>query len=203
MNIIEQSAELIATNALQPAHFIERVGRIAYQSYDKIDATSAERMVSTLLSRKHESVLEHLVCTITGVTNRGVSHELVRHRIASYTQQSTRYVDAKDMTVIAPSWLSRYVTNSLVYDMWESAMLSAERYYRELRGLGCTKQEARGVLPNDLATEIAITMNAREWRHFLRLRTASDAHPDMIVFAECCQQVLAGYYPKLFAKDSL
>lgn len=203
MTIIEQSAELIATNALQPARFIERIGRIAYQSYDKIDATSAERMVSTLLSRKHESVLEHLVCTIIGVTNRGVSHELVRHRIASYTQQSTRYVDEQDMTVIAPSWLSKYTDNPLIYSMWQRAANSAEGYYRELRALGCTKQEARGILPNDLATEIAITMNAREWRHFLRLRTASDAHPDMILFAECCQHVLSDYYPTLFAKGSL
>ena len=80
--------------------------------------------------------------------------------------------------------------------------LSAERSYCLLRAMGCTKQEARGVLPNDLATEIAITMNAREWRHFINIRTAPDAHPDMILFASLCQDVLAEFYPSLFAKGA-
>lgn len=213
MKIIEQQAELFAASALfsksadkraifNPTLLLETCGRIAYQSQQKMTDVSGERFIDSLKSRKHESVFEHLVCTIIGTTNRGVSHELVRHRIASYTQQSTRYVDEQNMTVISPSWLGKYADRPEIFSAWENIQLSAERSYRILREMGCTKQEARGALPNDLATEIAITMNAREWRHFITLRTAQDAHPDMILFASLCQDVLAEFYPFLFAKGA-
>ena len=213
MRIIEQQVELVAASALfsksadkhaifNPSLLIETCGRIAYQSQKNMTEESGDRFIDSLKSRKHESVFEHLVCTVIGTTNRGVSHELVRHRIASYTQQSTRYVDEQNMTVISPSWLGKYADRPEIFAAWENMQLSAERSYCLLREMGCTKQEARGVLPNDLATEIAITMNAREWRHFINIRTAPDAHPDMILFASLCQDVLAEFYPALFAKGA-
>lgn len=205
MQIVEQCVELMATThpvSGTPSRFLERCGRVAWQSQDKIGPNTDRSMLEMLRKKKHLSVLEHLVCTIIGTTNRGVSHELVRHRIASYTQSSTRYVDESNMCVITPSWFSRFEDSderTKIQDQWEAAMLSAERNYVMLREMGCQKQEARDVLPQSLATEIVITMNAREWLHFFDLRTAKDAHPDMQLFAGMCRELLIDYYPDLFS----
>ena len=132
--------------------------------------------------KHHESVIEHEKVTVRVICDRGVSHEIVRHRIASYSQESTRYCNyAKDkfdngVTFIEPCFFHEGTIN---YEHWLNAMKVAEGIYLELIANGATPQEARSVLPNSLKTEIVITMDLREWRHFFRLRTSLAAHPQM------------------------
>jgi thymidylate synthase (FAD) len=158
---------------------IERYGRTCYKSEAKISETSSRGFVRKIIASGHESVIEHEKVTVRIICDRGVSHEIVRHRIASYSQESTRYCDyarAGEITVIKPCFLSE---ETELFWMWKSAMVGAEHFYNTLRGMGCSPQEARTVLPNSLKTEIVCTMNLREWRHFFRLRTSPAAHPQM------------------------
>jgi thymidylate synthase (FAD) len=165
----------------QMLEIIERAGRTAYKSEDKIDDESHKKFVRKIVDSGHESVLEHRIVTVKLVCDRGVTHEIVRHRIGSYTQESTRYCNyAKDkfgaeITVIDISDF----TDGQQYQIWEEAMHSAEKCYMDLIATGCPPQIARSVLPNSLKTEIVITYNLREWRHFFKLRTAKAAHPQM------------------------
>ena len=161
---------------------IEKAGRTCYKSEDCITDESAEAFVRKLIERGHESVLEHESITVRFVCDRGISHEIVRHRLASYSQESTRYCNYSNdrfgsgLTVIKPCFLEEGTGG---YKLWKQAMFIAEKEYFELLKLGCTPQEARSVLPNSTKTEIVMTANLREWRHFLKLRTATAAHPQM------------------------
>lgn len=161
---------------------IEWCGRKCYKSEDKITEGSAEKFVRNIIARGHESVLEHGVITVTFIVDRGISHEIVRHRVASYSQESTRYCNyskdgfGKEITVIKPCYLE---DGSYNYKLWESACKMSENAYFALLENGCTPQEARAVLPTSLKTEVVMTANLREWRHFLKLRTPKAAHPQM------------------------
>lgn len=159
---------------------LERAGRTAYKSADKITPGSAAAFVQKIINSGHESVLEHEVIQVRFICDRGVTHELVRHRIAAYTQESTRYVNynKRGMEVIEPIFWSTGVCAD-ERKVWEQAMASCEFAYNRLILLGASPQEARSVLPNSLKTEIVCTMNLREWRHVMRLRTAPSAHPQM------------------------
>jgi thymidylate synthase (FAD) len=166
---------------------IERFGRTCYKSEDQITDISAEKFIKMIIQRGHESVLEHEKITVRVVCDRGVSHEIVRHRIASYSQESTRYCNysgdkfSKQISVIKPSF---WPDDSEKWVVWNRAMIECEKAYLDLINLGATPQEARSVLPNSLKTEIVITMNLREWRHFFRLRTSTSAHPQMKEIAD-------------------
>lgn len=161
---------------------IEKAGRTCYKSEDRITDESAEAFVRKLIERGHESVLEHESLTVRFICDRGVSHEIVRHRIASFSQESTRYCNysgdrfRNNITFIKPCFLEEGTGG---YKLWKQAMFIAEKEYFELLKLSCTPQEARSVLPNSVKTEIVMTANLREWRHFLKLRTAKAAHPQM------------------------
>ena len=161
---------------------IESCGRICYKSEDKINEDSSEKFVAGIVRRGHEAVLEHFDVTVKFVCDRGVSHEIVRHRMASYCQESTRYCNYSqdrfdnEITVIKPFFLDE---NTPAWLMWKRACQAAETAYFDLLDFGCTPQEARAVLPNSLKTELVMTANLREWRHFLKLRTAKAAHPQM------------------------
>ena len=158
---------------------VERAGRTCYKSEDRITADSAERFVRTLVKSGHESVLEHEKVTVRIVCDRGVSHEIVRHRLASYSQESTRYCNygkAGEVTFIRPCF---WMPGSPAYAAWHAAVEYAEHAYLALLDAGAKPQEARSVLPNSLKTEIVMTCNLREWRHFFRLRTSKAAHPQM------------------------
>ena len=161
---------------------IEKAGRTCYKSEDRITEESATAFVRMLIERGHESVLEHESITVRFVCDRGISHEIVRHRIASFSQESTRYCNysgdrfGNNITFIKPCFLDEGTGG---YKLWKQAMFIAEKEYFELLNLGCTPQEARSVLPNSTKTEIVMTANLREWRHFLKLRTAKAAHPQM------------------------
>ena len=161
---------------------IERCGRVCYKSEGKIEEGSAERFVANIIQRGHEAVLEHASITVKFVVDRGVSHELVRHRLASYCQESTRYCNyAKEdfnseITFIIPEYLDY---KSEGWNTWKQTMKACEDGYFKLLDFGFSPQEARAVLPNSLKTEVIMTANIREWRLFFKLRTSNAAHPQM------------------------
>lgn len=161
---------------------IERIGRVCYKSEEKITDDSARKFVDNILRRGHESVIEHEKVSVRIICDRGVSHEIVRHRIASYSQESTRYCNynnekfGKELTVIKPLF---WEESSKEYQIWLETMQNIENAYNQLIEVGAEPQQARSILPNSLKTEIVVTMNLREWRHFFKLRTAKNAHPQM------------------------
>ncbi|MDD4607216.1 MAG: FAD-dependent thymidylate synthase [Patescibacteria group bacterium] len=157
---------------------LERYGRTCYKSEDKITPDSACKFVAAILASGHESVIEHEKITVRVICDRGVTHEIVRHRIGSYSQESTRYCNYGLLGVqfIEPFF---FVGNDQKYQIWLTAMRACEYAYNTLVEAGATPQEARSVLPNSLKTEIVITYNLREWRHFLKLRCSKRAHPQM------------------------
>ena len=170
---------------------VERAGRTCYKSEDRIVDDSAAKFVRGILARGHESVIEHASVSVRFTIDRGVSHELVRHRLCAFSQESTRYCNYKGgVTFVVPPWVDvepgTYSKTWTLDDgedgatvIWFEAVQAAERNYRKLLYLGSTPQQARSVLPNSLKTEIIVTANMREWRHILRLRTSRAAHPQM------------------------
>jgi len=169
---------------------IELAGRTCYKSEDCITEDSSRTFVRSLIRRGHESVLEHAGFSVRFVIDRGVSHELVRHRLCGFSQESTRYCNygkAGQVTFVIPPWLdlqpgtfkqtSEFLGGPPL--TWGMAMLQAEQSYLRLLSAKWTPQQARSVLPNSLKTEIVTTANLREWRHIMRLRTAKAAHPQM------------------------
>ena len=161
---------------------IEKYGRVCYKSEDKISETSYIDFIEMILRYGHESVLEHEKITVRIICDRGVTHEIVRHRIASYSQESTRYCNySKDkhgnqLTFIKPCFWDE---EDIEYQIWLESMKVAESNYLQLIKKKASPQQARSVLPNSLKTEIVVTMNLREWRHFFKLRTSGKAHPQM------------------------
>lgn len=183
MKIIKPKAEILtAINGEEIIRHIERCGRVCYKSEDKTTESSRAKFVASIIKRGHEAVLEHHSLTVKFTVDRGVSHEIVRHRLASYCQESTRfcnYANAKfgnEITVIKPVFFNEAAPE---YNIWKAACECAEIAYFSLLKEGRTPQEARSVLPNSLKTEIMMTANLREWRHFFKLRAAPAAHPQM------------------------
>lgn len=178
---------------------LEAAIRTAYKSEDKIGPGSAEKIISHILSLKHESTLEHTGVTFRVTTNRGVTHEIVRHRIGhSYTQESTRYVNygKRPPLVILPWHLCHRPDDQKVF--WYQRQADAIQSYQEALAHDWAPQEARGFLPNDLKTEIVWTMNLRAARHMDGLRTPKSAHPDMQVNAREIHRQLYEKLPLLF-----
>lgn len=155
---------------------LEVRGRVCYKSEDRITEDSADKFIRDLIKRGHESVIEHEKLSVRIITDRGVTHEIVRHRIGSYSQESTRYCNYKGgVAFIEPFFFKEGIKQNI----WYRACFVAEQSYLDLLKAGASPQEARSVLPNSLKTEIEVTFNLREWRHFLRLRCSSAAHPQM------------------------
>lgn len=192
--VTEESGKLVMKR-------IEEIGRVCYKSEDKITEDSYKKFISNLIKRGHESVLEHGSITVKFICDRGVSHEIVRHRLASYSQESTRYCNysgdqfGNEITVIKPAFFEMGSAN---YNAWYDACRSAEDAYFSLLNNGASPQEARSVLPNSLKTEVVMTANIREWRHFFRLRCSPAAHPQM---REVARKAFVKFYramPELF-----
>ena len=184
---------------------IESIADAGHTAYLSEGKTSDAEFVKSLIARGHETCLEHEIISVCVNCDRGISHEAVRHRIASYTQESTRYCNyskgkfgsmvayidirggmKRDKTV---SKLSAEV-QAAIYDEWVLACEDAERHYMRMIELGATPQIARSVLNHSTKTTIVMTMNIREWRHFFKLRAADDAHPQM---REIAQMMLAHF----------
>ena len=199
MNVLKAKYEIltpISEGGTAELKHIERIGRVCYKSEDKIteDGESARKFVKMLINNHHEAMIEHSTLSVLFTVDRGVSHEMVRHRIASFAQESTRYVNyAKDkfgseIAVIdiqegieRDSKMKNMDADNIgeSYVEWLNAMKDAEKHYMAMIELGATPQIARSVLPNSTKTNITITANYREWRTFFKLRTAPDAHPQI------------------------
>lgn len=172
---------------------IERIGRVCYKSEDKITPESSRNFVSMIIERGHESVLEHYSMSVRFICDRGISHELVRHRIASFSQESTRYVNynKKGCTFIIPPWLNipegDYLREQDIHltppsqgaRVWIRNRFEDEQRYNAFIEMGWKPEMARGELPTCVKTELVMTANFREWRHFMKIRTSRAAHPQM------------------------
>lgn len=183
MKIIKPSVEIITPiDGEAILKHIEQCGRVCYKSEDKITDDSAKKFIENIIKRGHEAVLEHFNITVKFICDRGVSHEIVRHRLASYCQESTRYCNyskdgfGNEITVIKPCFWDE---GDPQYIAWAESCNVSEDIYIWLLQNGATPQEARSVLPNSLKTEVIMTMNLRELRHFFKLRCAPAAHPQM------------------------
>ena len=180
MKIIDAHYQIISDiDGAEVLRKLERAGRVCYKSEDAITPLSAEEFIRKIIKKGHEAIIEHFSFSVKFVVDRGISHELVRHRLASYAQESTRYVDYShggEITYIKPLFFTNGSTLELI---WLDAMESCELAYLRLRECGSTPEQARSVLPNSLKTEVVMTANLREWRHFFKLRTADAAHPQM------------------------
>jgi thymidylate synthase (FAD) len=208
MKIIKPSVEFVMpVNEEEILKKLELAGRTCYKSENLIKDDSAAKFVNRIVKSGHEAVLEHGSFTMRFICDRGVTHEIVRHRLAAYCQESTRYCNynkdkfGNEITVILPCYFDMgmgTMTNSLVYDEWKRACERAEEAYFKLLEMGATPQEARAVLPNSLKTELVMTADIREWRHFFKLRCDVAAHPQMrevaIMALDMCQEAM----PTLF-----
>jgi thymidylate synthase (FAD) len=178
---------------------IEAKGRVCYKSEERITEDSVDAFIGSLQQRGHFSVLEHSLISVKFVVDRGVSHEIVRHRVASYSQESTRYCNYGNsdngITVINPFFFATGTDN---YEYWLDAMKKAEEQYLVLLLSGASAQEARSVLPNSLKTELWMSANIREWLHFLTLRAAKTAHPQMRQVAIPLLHALKELLPPIF-----
>jgi thymidylate synthase (FAD) len=196
MRIIEPSVEVEYFFKTNMAHLIEKAGRTCYKSGSKIKEDSYKDFIRGIINRGHESVLEHANITVKFICDRGVTHEIVRHRLAAYSQESTRYCRYGDeITVIRPFMFQE---GSHAYGVWEESCLAAEKAYIHLLNHGALPQEARSVLPNSLKTELVVTANVREWRHIFKLRCAPQAHPQMQQVMTPLLWFLRNHAPVLF-----
>lgn len=197
MNIIKPKYEILTEiDGIKELQHIEKIGRVCYKSEDKIteDGESAKKFVNMLIKAGHEAMIEHSTLSVKFTVDRGVSHELVRHRIASFAQESTRYVNYSNakfgseinvIDILAGIQLDNKMKKMSADEIgnimieWYNAMRDAEDHYMKMIELGATPQIARSVLPNSIKTDITITANYREWRNFFKLRIPRDAHPQM------------------------
>lgn len=224
MQIIKAYYEILTPiDGPEIMRFIEKIGRVCYKSEEKTTSYSYRKFIENLISRGHEAMLEHFSISVKFVCDRGISHELVRHRLASFAQESTRYCnygsENKGLTFIQPCWFHMDVlgyrnSNGPILDpenpmykiidvqpmvRWINNMLQIEELYNRLLEEGWKPEEARSILPNSLKTEIVITANLREWRHIFSLRADSHAHPQM---RELMIPLLNNFYnemPELFS----
>jgi len=206
VRVINQSVELV-TCTPGVLELIEDAGRTCYKSESKGDPGV---FVKSLVDRGHHSVIEHASATVRIITNRGVTHELVRHRLASYSQESTRYCNYggdhmvfirnhKCSKEVLGTWEREGVSASEYPDfLWLQSVSAAEDDYNWLISYGWKPEDARGILPNDLKTEIVMTANMREWRHVIKLRGSKAAHPQIREIAHMLLTMFYDLWPELF-----
>ena len=212
MKIIKPSAEVLYPDITDPRNVdamyrqIERAGRTCYKSEDRITAESSRRFVKKLVESGHEAMLEHASMTVKFIVDRGVSHELVRHRVASFAQESTRYCDySKDkfggeLTFIEPCFWTDD-EHGMEMKAWKEMMQATEDLYKAFRQYGVKPEEARCILPNSLKTEVVMTANLRELRHIMKLRasgTTGKPHPQMREIMVPLLKHLKKYLPDVF-----
>ena len=203
MKIVEASVELAGEiDAGRIMKHIELAGRVCYKSESNISDKSAEKFIANIIKSGHESVIEHVSLTFKIICDRGVTHEIVRHRLASYSQESTRYCNysgdkfGNELTFIKPCFWSEDDENFL---LWKQTLETIEKNYLTMIKNGAQPQQARSILPNSLKTEIFMTANLREWRHFLKLRCSKRAHPQMREVALQIHKILVEKLPIIFS----
>lgn len=178
MNIVAAKVEIMTPiDGERVLRHIELCGRVCYKSETRISSDSARQFIANLIARGHESVLEHFSLSVRFICDRGVSHEIVRHRLASYSQESTRYCNYGQRNGV--NFIQPTFDDAKQLAIWQQAMASCEKAYLELLAAGASPQMARSVLPNSLKTDIVMTANLREWRHFIKMRASMAAHPQI------------------------
>lgn len=198
MKIIKPSVKLIWVTP-NAEKIIERAGRVCYKSEDLITEESSTKFIQNIIKRGHEAVLEHASASLLFICDRGVSHELVRHRLASYCQESTRYCNySKDKFNNELTFIEPLSLDSTTKVIWENACKYSELCYLDMIKFGSSPQMARSVLPNSLKTEIICTANLREWRHILKLRTSEFAHPQIREVMGMAKEILKKECPNIF-----
>lgn len=202
MQIIKAGYEILdPLNGAEILKKIEKVARVCYKSEDKIGEGTAEKMVRALIKSNHLAMLEHVSFSVKFICDRGVSHEIVRHRVASFAQESTRYCNygkSGDIKVIRPLYFKE---DTPQMDNWAESCMKAESVYIDMVNNGVSPQEARAVLPTSLKTEIVMTANLREWRHFFNLRACGSTgkpHPQMLEVAVPLLKELKELIPVVF-----
>ena len=185
MKIIEPSFMIVSpwpsNKGIDALRKIELMARISHASEDKQTEDSWKRFIpAVVMDHGDWSVVEHASATVKFRVDRGITHELVRHRLFSFTQESTRFVNGRKsypegLEFIKPEGIQK---PSPAYYSWLYACEHAERTYLDMLDWGTRPQEARSILPNSLASTIAVTGNLRNWRHFLLMRTSKETHPD-------------------------
>ena len=182
---------------------IETAGRTCYKSESNITEESASKFVKAIVKSGHHSVIEHVHLTVRITTNRGVSHEIVRHRLANYSQESSRYVDyTKDKFGGQVKFIDiregfPELSDDL-YKEWLYGCQSSEACYQALKENGAHTDIARSVLNNSVSTEIVMTANLREWLHFCKIRSGKDAHPEIRVIAYKLLKEFKDKLPEVF-----
>jgi thymidylate synthase (FAD) len=181
---------------------IEKSGRVCYRSEAKMSEESGSKFVSMIFKRGHHSVLEHASLSLRIICSRGLSHELIRHRIVAISQESQRYVSYSNrVEFIRPIWYLFSSNNQAIqerYNLWLGSITKSAQEYNKLRELGASAQEAREVLPNSCKTELVVTANVREWLHIVSLRTSEGAHPHMRLLMFDIQEGLHELLPEIF-----
>lgn len=200
MKIVNQSVSLewITPNA---ELVIESAGRTAYKSEGLIAPGSAARLIAKLLKGKHASVIEHASAGFRLITDRGISHEICRHRLASITQESTRYVNytksnhgGGDIQFVLPLGLTKTQT-----EFFLQKYEADQKFYNDAINIHkLTPQQARDGLPTGIKTELVMTCNFREWLHIIELRTDPTAHPKAIQLISGVRDFLQADSPNIF-----
>jgi len=198
MRIIEPSFEILHMAEEEEVYrLLEIAARNCYKSENKIAQGTAKDLLRRLMKTGHESVIEHISISVRIICDRGITHELVRHRLCSFSQESTRYANyskekfGKEITVIRPFFWEK---GSQAYELWADAMQNAEWAYFDLLSEGAKPQEARSVLPNGLKTDIVTTANIRNWKHIFNLRCSKASHPQI---RQIMLPMLAEFYKRL------
>jgi thymidylate synthase (FAD) len=198
MKIINQSWGWIQ-KPVKPLEIAELAGRTCYKSEKRITKDSAEKFIKMILEHGHETVIEHVIASIRLITNRGVTHELVRHRLASYSQESTRYIRySGELEFIKPVWWDDHDYSETQKQNWLQAIEQAEKFYLEALKAGDKPEQAHEILPNALKTEIVVTANLREWRHIFDMRCSPHAHPQIRFLMLDCLKGFAQEIPVVF-----
>ena len=221
MKLVHQGHQIlsrISIGGIEELQRIEIAGRTCYKSEDKIspDGESAKRFVKMIIDNGHEAMLEHSSLSVRFICSRGVSHEIVRHRLFSFAQESTRYCnyskgkfDSQCTFIVPPDqeWGVDTEEYQDEYDesetdsakiVWYASLKIIEDDYMCLLKEGWKPEQARDVLPNALKTEIVVTGNYREWRHFFKLRTDKAAHPHIRLLAQETLEDLKYRIPVVF-----
>ncbi|MEE8483227.1 MAG: FAD-dependent thymidylate synthase [Nitrospinota bacterium] len=175
---------------------IEEAGRTCYLSFDKMDDESAKKFIKMIVKSGHHSVLEHASATfrISG-GSRSFTHQMVRHRLASFSQQSQRYVKEDDFKVIVPPSIRE---NSGALEVFNDLIEHSRRAYETLKGMDIRKEDARFVLPNAVESEIVVSANFREWRLIISLRREKKAQWEIRAICEEILKQLVARAPTVF-----
>lgn len=201
---IQQGAALVQCTP-NADRMLEEIARVCYNSEDRMACDCADgycdkcrarraKFLGGLKERRHDSVFEHASATFKLVTDRGITHEMVRHRLASFTQSSTRYIRYdEDLPVVRPFFVS-----AAEEEAWREAVLAAEKTYRAMLAAGVPPQNARDVLPTCTAATLFVSANFREWRHILKLRLARGAHPKIRALSKMVWERLTPMCPAYF-----